>query len=91
MNNPDLIPIKTALISVSDKTGLLPLARVLIRQKVKIYSTGGTLNFLKEGGRLPGPHRGRARQVRARRGPRALRLSPRDSTGVGAAAAHRPR
>ena len=38
--------IKRAIISVSDKTGLIPLAQELIRLKVEIYSTGGTLALL---------------------------------------------
>ncbi len=38
--------IRTALISVSDKTGLAEFARGLARFKVKILSTGGTAKFL---------------------------------------------
>jgi phosphoribosylaminoimidazolecarboxamide formyltransferase / IMP cyclohydrolase len=41
-----VIPIRTALISVSDKTGLAELARGLARFKIKILSTGGTAKFL---------------------------------------------
>jgi phosphoribosylaminoimidazolecarboxamide formyltransferase/IMP cyclohydrolase len=41
-----VIPIRTALISVSDKTGLGELARGLARFKVKILSTGGTAKSL---------------------------------------------
>jgi phosphoribosylaminoimidazolecarboxamide formyltransferase/IMP cyclohydrolase len=41
-----VIPIRTALISVSDKTGLGDLARGLARFKIKILSTGGTAKFL---------------------------------------------
>jgi phosphoribosylaminoimidazolecarboxamide formyltransferase/IMP cyclohydrolase len=41
-----VIPIRTALISVSDKTGLAELARGLDRFKIKILSTGGTARFL---------------------------------------------
>ncbi len=37
---------KTALISVSDKTGLLEFAQALSAAGVKILSTGGTLKFL---------------------------------------------
>jgi phosphoribosylaminoimidazolecarboxamide formyltransferase/IMP cyclohydrolase len=37
-----------ALISVSDKTGLLPLCHFLKDQKVEIISTGGTAKNLKE-------------------------------------------
>lgn len=38
--------IRKALISVSDKTGLIPLARALHKQKIEILSTGGTLKVL---------------------------------------------
>src|SRR5215813_3952640 len=41
-----MIPIRTALISVADKTGLGELARGLARFKIKILSTGGTAKFL---------------------------------------------
>jgi len=34
-------PIRRALISVSDKTGLIPFAKVLHKQGVEIFSTGG--------------------------------------------------
>ncbi len=39
--------IETALISVSDKTGLDVIARFLAEQKVHILSTGGTAKFLR--------------------------------------------
>jgi phosphoribosylaminoimidazolecarboxamide formyltransferase/IMP cyclohydrolase len=42
----DRIPIKRALISVSDKSGLLDLARALTAHGVEIYSTGGTRQAL---------------------------------------------
>ena len=42
--------MKTALISVSDKTGLKELGRALIRAKWRIVSTGGTAAFLKKQG-----------------------------------------
>ncbi|MFT7687164.1 MAG: phosphoribosylaminoimidazolecarboxamide formyltransferase/IMP cyclohydrolase [Candidatus Azotimanducaceae bacterium] len=42
--------IKTALISVSDKTELLPFAEGLKNFNVDIISTGGTYRLLKEGG-----------------------------------------
>ena len=45
-----MIPIRTALISVSDKAGLAELARGLARFKIKILSTGGTARFLAEQG-----------------------------------------
>ena len=44
-----IIP-KTALISVSDKKGLLPFARALKKQGVQIVATGGTAQALKKGG-----------------------------------------
>ena len=40
------IPIKRALISVSDKTGLIELASTLIDHSVQIISTGGTSKAL---------------------------------------------
>ncbi|MEQ9022959.1 MAG: bifunctional phosphoribosylaminoimidazolecarboxamide formyltransferase/IMP cyclohydrolase, partial [Pseudomonadales bacterium] len=46
----DLKPIKRALISVSDKTGVLDFARELSRRNVEILSTGGTFRLLKENG-----------------------------------------
>ncbi|RMF10691.1 MAG: bifunctional phosphoribosylaminoimidazolecarboxamide formyltransferase/IMP cyclohydrolase PurH, partial [Alphaproteobacteria bacterium] len=44
------VPIKRALISVSDKTGLADFARALAGQGVEIVSTGGTAALLKEAG-----------------------------------------
>lgn len=43
-------PIRNALVSVSDKTGLLPLAQGLADAGVTIYSTGGTRRHLSEAG-----------------------------------------
>lgn len=40
-------PIKTALISVSDKTGIVPFCRFLAESGVKILSTGGTAQLLR--------------------------------------------
>jgi phosphoribosylaminoimidazolecarboxamide formyltransferase/IMP cyclohydrolase len=45
-----LIKIKRALISVSDKKGLVELARLLQSLSIEIVSTGGTLNELKKNG-----------------------------------------
>ncbi|HEX9193098.1 MAG TPA: bifunctional phosphoribosylaminoimidazolecarboxamide formyltransferase/IMP cyclohydrolase, partial [Burkholderiales bacterium] len=45
-----MIPIRTALISVSDKTGLAEFARGLAQFKVRIVSTGGTARLLAENG-----------------------------------------
>ena len=46
----DLIPIKRALISVSDKTDLVPFAKSLVKHGVTIISTGGTARQLEEAG-----------------------------------------
>ena len=46
----DLIPIRRALISVSDKTGLIEFARDLSDRGVQILSTGGTAKALREAG-----------------------------------------
>lgn len=44
--------LKRALISVYDKTGLIPFARALRKHQFEILSTGGTLQALKEA-RIP--------------------------------------
>ena len=44
------ITIKTALISVSDKTGVVDFAKALAQMGVKIISTGGTARSLAEAG-----------------------------------------
>ena len=41
---------KTALLSVSDKVGIVPFARFLQKHGVKIIATGGTAKKLKENG-----------------------------------------
>ncbi|MEY4437310.1 MAG: hypothetical protein RL100_774, partial [Actinomycetota bacterium] len=46
----DRIEIKRALLSVSDKTGLLELASALHKGGVDIVSTGGTFKALSEAG-----------------------------------------
>jgi phosphoribosylaminoimidazolecarboxamide formyltransferase/IMP cyclohydrolase len=50
MNHADSSPIRRALISVSDKTGLLPLANFLNEHRVEFISTGGTAAFLRQHG-----------------------------------------
>ncbi|MDR2463000.1 MAG: bifunctional phosphoribosylaminoimidazolecarboxamide formyltransferase/IMP cyclohydrolase [Verrucomicrobiales bacterium] len=40
--------IKNALLSVSDKTGLLDFARFLVSKKVHLISTGGTAKLLRD-------------------------------------------
>jgi len=39
---PDKVAVKTALLSVSDKTGIVELARALADKGVRLLSTGGT-------------------------------------------------
>lgn len=46
----DVIPIKRALISVSDKADLIPFARRLAGHGVQIISTGGTARALTDAG-----------------------------------------
>jgi len=46
----DVVPIRTAIISVSDKLGLADLAAGLQRAGVQIFSTGGTRRHLEESG-----------------------------------------
>ena len=47
---PDLVPLRRALISVFDKTGLVDLAEALARRGVAIVSTGGTYAALARAG-----------------------------------------
>src|SRR6185369_6252078 len=42
--------IQRALLSVSDKTGLLPFAQTLAAAGVELLSTGGTAKALRDGG-----------------------------------------
>ncbi len=46
----DVVPVRNALISVSDKLGLADLAAGLQRAGVTIYSTGGTRRHLEQSG-----------------------------------------
>ncbi|MEO1618507.1 MAG: bifunctional phosphoribosylaminoimidazolecarboxamide formyltransferase/IMP cyclohydrolase, partial [Planctomycetota bacterium] len=46
----NVVPVRNALISVSDKLGLADLAAGLQRAGVAIYSTGGTRRHLEESG-----------------------------------------
>ncbi len=46
----DTLPIRRALLSVSDKTGLLDLARALAAHGAELLSTGGTARALREAG-----------------------------------------
>lgn len=48
MSNSDLVPVKRALISVSDKNGIVEFAQALHAQGVEILSTGGTYRLLTD-------------------------------------------
>ena len=50
MTDSDLVQIKRALISVSDKSGLVELGRALVGAGVEIVSTGGSAQALKQAG-----------------------------------------
>jgi len=49
-DTPDVISIRRALLSVSDKTGLVEFARVLDARGIQIVSTGGTARTLEDAG-----------------------------------------
>jgi len=46
----DFLPVRRALLSVSDKTGLVELARALVARNVELLSTGGTAKAIREAG-----------------------------------------
>jgi phosphoribosylaminoimidazolecarboxamide formyltransferase/IMP cyclohydrolase len=46
----DIVAVRRALISVSDKTGLVPFASALAARGVEILSTGGSARALREAG-----------------------------------------
>ncbi len=46
----DLVQVRTALISVADKTGIVDFARGLSSFEIKLLATGGTYASLKEAG-----------------------------------------
>jgi len=47
---PDLVPVRRALLSVSDKTGLINFARDLAGRGVELVSTGGTAKAIAAAG-----------------------------------------
>ncbi|TPI16639.1 bifunctional phosphoribosylaminoimidazolecarboxamide formyltransferase/IMP cyclohydrolase [Mesorhizobium sp. B4-1-1] len=47
---PDLVPVRRALLSVFDKTGLIAFARALAAAGVELVSTGGTAKAIAEAG-----------------------------------------
>ena len=44
----DLVPVRRALLSVSDKSDLVPFAKALVKQGVELISTGGTAKALRD-------------------------------------------
>ncbi|MEK9977837.1 MAG: bifunctional phosphoribosylaminoimidazolecarboxamide formyltransferase/IMP cyclohydrolase, partial [Paracoccaceae bacterium] len=46
----DLFPVRRALLSVSDKTGLIDLAKSLSQRGVELVSTGGSAKTLRDAG-----------------------------------------
>jgi phosphoribosylaminoimidazolecarboxamide formyltransferase/IMP cyclohydrolase len=50
MSAPAVVPVRRALLSVSDKTGLIELARRLAAKGVELLSTGGSARALREAG-----------------------------------------
>jgi phosphoribosylaminoimidazolecarboxamide formyltransferase/IMP cyclohydrolase len=47
---PDIVPVRRALLSVSDKTGLVELARALVERGVHLLASGGTFAELTRAG-----------------------------------------
>ncbi|MFD0916562.1 bifunctional phosphoribosylaminoimidazolecarboxamide formyltransferase/IMP cyclohydrolase [Pseudahrensia aquimaris] len=47
---PDRVPVRRALLSVFDKTGLIDLAKALASHGVELLSTGGSAKALKDAG-----------------------------------------
>ncbi|WP_250627532.1 bifunctional phosphoribosylaminoimidazolecarboxamide formyltransferase/IMP cyclohydrolase [Pinirhizobacter soli] len=50
MPTPDLVPVRRALLSVSDKLGLIDLAKRLSDKGVELLSTGGSAKALRDAG-----------------------------------------
>ncbi len=50
MSSPDRLPIRRALLSVSDKAGLIDLGRALVAKGAQLLSTGGSAKALREAG-----------------------------------------
>ena len=46
----NLVPIRRALLSVSDKTGLIELVKVLNAKGIELLSTGGTAKAIRDAG-----------------------------------------
>lgn len=50
MNSSEFLSIRRALLSVSDKSGIVELAQILVENGVELISTGGTAAMLRESG-----------------------------------------
>jgi len=50
MTQPGEVRVRRALLSVSDKTGVVEFARGLVGLGIELLSTGGTATALREGG-----------------------------------------
>jgi phosphoribosylaminoimidazolecarboxamide formyltransferase / IMP cyclohydrolase len=50
LHEPSFRKIRRAIVSVSDKTGIVEFARALTRHSIEILSTGGTSGLLRESG-----------------------------------------
>ncbi|MEP7186094.1 MAG: bifunctional phosphoribosylaminoimidazolecarboxamide formyltransferase/IMP cyclohydrolase [Rhodanobacter sp.] len=50
MSTPQLVPVRRALLSVSDKSGLIDLGRRLASAGVELLSTGGSAKALRDAG-----------------------------------------
>jgi phosphoribosylaminoimidazolecarboxamide formyltransferase/IMP cyclohydrolase len=46
----DMVPVRRALLSVSDKTGLIDLGKALSARGIELLSTGGTAKALRDAG-----------------------------------------
>jgi phosphoribosylaminoimidazolecarboxamide formyltransferase / IMP cyclohydrolase len=46
----DVVPVRRALVSVSDKTGIVDFCQFLSQQGVELLSTGGTAKALRDAG-----------------------------------------
>ncbi|MFW5997318.1 MAG: IMP cyclohydrolase, partial [Desulfovermiculus sp.] len=46
----DYLPIRRALLSVTDKTGLNEVCAALVRAQAELVSTGGTMRHIQEAG-----------------------------------------
>ncbi|WP_027370991.1 IMP cyclohydrolase [Desulfovermiculus halophilus] len=46
----DLLPIKRAMLSVTDKTGLTELCTALVQNQTELVSTGGTMRHIQDAG-----------------------------------------